>query len=63
MNFDSEKVYEFSGGDVALWVEQDSSVQIKAVNSFSDPVELTELDARKLGELLIKMADYLKEGE
>jgi hypothetical protein len=61
MNFENEKVYKFSDDDVVLWVEQDSSVHIKAVDSFSDPAEITESEARELGELLIKMADYLNE--
>ena len=29
-------------GDVYMWVEQGSSVMLKAVTSFGDPVELTE---------------------
>jgi hypothetical protein len=28
-------------GDVYMWVEQGSSVMLKAVTSFGDPVELT----------------------
>ena len=35
-------------GDVSLWVEQDSSIQIKAITDHGDPVELSPDEVRWL---------------
>jgi hypothetical protein len=43
--------------DVVLWLEQESSVHIKAVTPQNDPVELSPAEARRLGELLIRLAE------
>jgi hypothetical protein len=43
--------------DVYVWLEQESSVQIKAVSPHGDPVELSPRDARQLAEVLTKLAD------
>ncbi len=42
---------------VRLWVEQEASVHIKAVDQWGDPVELSPLQARQLAELLVALAD------
>lgn len=52
----------FAGGDVYVWIEQDSSVHIKAVTDHGDPVELTEDEAEELGNALISMSQQLREG-
>jgi hypothetical protein len=44
-------------GDVAEWLEQESSIQIKAVTSFGDPVELNSEEARRLAALLLTLAE------
>jgi len=43
--------------DVRLWLEQGSSVHIKAVTSFGDPVELASHEARELAAILSDFAD------
>ena len=43
--------------DVQLWLEQGSSVHIKAVTSFGDPVELASHEARELAAILSDFAD------
>jgi hypothetical protein len=53
-------VHKLVGGEVCVWIEQESSIHLKAVAAAGDPVEMTWNDARKLGELLIRLAD---EGE
>lgn len=53
-------VHKLLDGDVYLWIEQDSSIHLKAVTKFGDPVEMQCEDARTLGKLLIRLAD---EGE
>ena len=43
--------------DVYLWLEQGSSVHIKAVTSSGDPVELGPHHARELAAILSDLAD------
>ena len=50
------KLKKFSDGDVYLWIEQESSIDLKAVTQHGDPVELTEAEAEELGRTLIEMA-------
>lgn len=44
-------------GDVSLWVEQDSSIQIKAITGHGDPVELSPDEARRVADKLLAFAD------
>jgi hypothetical protein len=46
--------------DVYCWLEQDSSVMLKAVTSFGDPVELTAHEAREIAAALLTFADRLE---
>jgi hypothetical protein len=46
--------------DVYCWLEQDSSVMLKAVTRFGDPVELTADDARAIAAALLTFADRLE---
>lgn len=43
--------------DVYLWLEQGSSIHIKAVTQFGDPVELSSHHARQLATTLTDLAD------
>jgi hypothetical protein len=45
-----------SGGEIALWTDDDRSIHIKAVTSFGDPVELNAEEARELAEALVRLA-------
>ena len=53
------KALEGWENEVHLWLEQDSSIMVKAVSEFGDPVEFTSKDARNLANLLIEAADKL----
>ena len=53
-------VYRLVDGDACVWIEQASSIHLQVVTQNGDPVELTWDEARKLGELLLRLAD---EGE
>jgi hypothetical protein len=55
----SEKNQIFSGanGEACCWVEQESSIMLKAFSSFSDPVELSKEEAIALARALLKAAD------
>ena len=57
---DADRVKKFSDGEVRLWIEQESSIHIKAVTQYGDPVELTEHEAEELGKTLIEMARFLE---
>jgi hypothetical protein len=51
-------------GDIALWVEQESSLQLKAVTGLGDPVELSPDEAKRLAQALLEYAEKadLEEG-
>jgi len=42
-----------------LWLEQESSIMLKAVSSYGDPLELTAHDGRQLAEVLVRLAEAL----
>jgi hypothetical protein len=46
--------------DVCCWLEQDSSVMLKAVTRFGDPVELVADEARTIAAALLALADRLE---
>ena len=49
----SSHVHRFSDGNLIFWVEQNTSIHIKAVTSSNDPVELSEEEAKAfVSELL-----------
>jgi len=48
--------------DVYCWLAQDSSVMLKAVTRFGDPVELTAADARAVAAVLLELAGRLEPG-
>lgn len=50
-------LYKLCDGEVYLWIEQDSSIHIKAISGKDDPVEMTCEEAREVGRLLIELAD------
>ena len=53
------KIQSFAGGEVQFWIEQDSSIQLRAVSSHGDPVELTADEAREVAAALIAAAERL----
>jgi len=56
---DPDKVAKFAGGEVYMWIEQGSSIHLKAASSYGDPTELTADDARKIAVALIELARQL----
>ena len=54
------KRLEYWEEDVYLWIEQESSIMVKAVvKNHGDPVELSADDARKFANMLLNAADKL----
>jgi len=47
--------------EVNLWLEQESSIMVRSITSFGDPVELTSEDARAFAKMLLAAADKLDE--
>ena len=45
--------------EVNVWIEQEA-IHIKAVDLHGDPIELSEVEARKLANNLITLADSLE---
>jgi hypothetical protein len=45
--------------DVYCWLEQESSVMLKAVTRSGDPVELTAVDSRTIAAALLAFAEQL----
>jgi hypothetical protein len=48
-------------GGVVLWIEQETSIQIKALSEYGDPLELTGQEARELAALLMQLAEEIDE--
>ena len=47
--------------EVYCWLEQKSSIMLKAISKYGDPVELSSKDARDLANILIEKANMLDE--
>jgi hypothetical protein len=54
MDENKNKVHKFSNGEIYFWVEQESSIMLKAVTSFGDPVELEGKEAIELAKALLE---------
>lgn len=50
------QVQRFADGEVYFWIEQTSSIHLKAASPQGDPVELTAEEARKLVTALLEAA-------
>jgi len=58
---ESIKRYTSVDGCINVWIEQDSSIQLKSISKFGDPVEMTAEEVRLLAENLMRLADMLDE--
>jgi len=56
----SKEPQKFSDGEVYFWIEQDSSIMLKATTKHGDPVELDAREARKIAEALLKTVAELE---
>lgn len=56
---DDKGVYHVD--EAYAWLEQESSVMLKAVTAHGDPLELTADDARRLSAVLLQLAARLEE--
>lgn len=60
MQDESEQNYfETSDGAIRIWIEQGTSIHMKAVTSENDPVELSEAEAIEVAEVLKRFANKI----
>lgn len=52
-------VFEFEGGEIKVWIEQEQIHIIACDKSYRDPVELTANTARELAAKLTELADLI----
>ena len=55
----NQDYFETSDGAVRIWIEQGSSIHIKAVTKENDPVELSESEAIEIAEVLRDFASRI----
>ncbi len=48
-------------GDVVVWIEQGTSIHIRAISPEGDPLELSGAEARQLASLLVRLAEDIGE--
>lgn len=51
---------ELSAGEITLWTVSDTSIHLKAVTPYGDPVELSAEGARELAEHLLRLAAVIE---
>ena len=56
----TEKKDYFSTDETAVWIEDESSIHLRAITHSGDPVELTSHEAKQLGEVLIQLSEKLR---
>ncbi|MFD1838157.1 hypothetical protein [Paracidovorax cattleyae] len=49
---DEQTFFESNNGEVNFWIEQESSIHLKAVTRDSDPVEISAEEAMEIAEKL-----------
>ena len=58
--FERFKDYCKVGDFITFWLEQESSIHLKAIGPEGQGVRISKEDARAMSEELIKMADFLE---
>ncbi len=56
-----DDLVKIANGEVYFWTEHGTSIHIKAITSFGDPVELSMLEAEELAEKLTTMISKINE--
>lgn len=57
---EKDELVTLAGGEVAMWIEQDSSIHIKASSPHGDPVELNAEEARQRANELLRLAGRIE---
>jgi hypothetical protein len=61
MSEQQSEVFSVANGEAYCWLEQESSVMLKAATKNGDPVELTRAEATKLAAALLQAAAGLSD--
>lgn len=56
MNPADQDVVTLSNGDIVIWIEGESSLHIKCLTKYGDPVELNSEEVNELCEVLRMLA-------
>ncbi len=54
-NAEDSDIISLSGGDIMIWIENDSSLHLKSITKQNDPVELNCEELVELCEILQKL--------
>jgi hypothetical protein len=57
MDQNDPEVVSLNGGEIVIWIENDSSLHIKCVTRSGDPVELNSEEVDELCKILQKLAE------
>jgi len=57
---DKNGIASFSNGEITVWIEQSSSVHIRAVSPHGDPVELSSEETKELALHLLRVASIVE---
>jgi hypothetical protein len=57
-----DQIHKLMGDEVYAWIEQGSSIMLKAATAHGDPVEMQWTEARQLAHLLLRLADEGEQG-
>jgi len=60
MTDETNEIFEMASGDISVWVDNGQVICMKSNNKWNDPTELSEKEAQELGELLIRLAENLR---
>jgi hypothetical protein len=55
----NNEYFESRDGTVRIWIEQGTSIQLKAITKENDPVELSEDEALEIAEVLKQFASRI----
>lgn len=57
---DTSELTSISNGDIVFWIEQGTSIHIRARTPEGDPVELSEEEAKELAHGLLRLVKLLE---
>jgi hypothetical protein len=59
MNTMKDDDFISNDGSVRIWIEQETSIQLKAATATNDPVELSAEEAIEISRVLLKFSEMI----
>jgi hypothetical protein len=56
---EGDEYFESSDGAIRIWIEQGTSIQVKAITKTDDPVEISADEALEIAEVLKQFASRI----